>query len=56
MLGADLLQLISESSYTLVLDEVVDPIEEYSVTANNRKEMFENEYFVLDSEDNMTLR
>lgn len=56
MLGADLQQLISESSYTLVLDEVVDPIEEYSVTANNRKEMFENEYFVLDSEDNMTLR
>lgn len=56
MLGADMQHLISESSYTLVLDEVVDPIEEYTVTQNNRKEMFENEYFVIDSEDKMTLR
>lgn len=56
MLGADMQQLISESAYTLVLDEVVDPIVEYTVTPNNRKEMFENGYFVIDSVDNMSLK
>jgi hypothetical protein len=54
-LGADTQELISEMSYVGVLDEVVDPIEKYDISATNRKEMFEHEYMYID-EDKVTLK
>lgn len=54
-LGADIQELISEMSYVGILDEVVDPIEKYSISSTNRKEMFEHEYVNIDN-DGITLR
>lgn len=54
-LGVDTQELISQMSYVAILDEVVDPIEKYSMPATNKKEMFELKYVYLD-EDGVTLR
>ena len=54
-IGSDVQELISKSSYVAVLDEVVDPIQEYKITANNRKEMFKHEYMLL-ADDGVTLK
>lgn len=53
-IGSDVQELISELSYVAVLDEVVDPIQEYKITLNNKKELFEHEYVYLD-DDGVTL-
>lgn len=53
-IGSDVQELISELSYVAVLDEVVDPIQEYKITSNNKKELFEHEYVYL-ADDGVTL-
>lgn len=54
-IGSDTQELISDMSYVGVLDEVVDPIEKYTISPTNRKEMFKHKYVYLD-EDGVTLR
>jgi len=53
-LGSDIQELISELSYVAVLDEVVEPIQEYHITPNNRRELFEHQYVYL-ADDGITL-
>ncbi len=54
-LGADTQELLSQSSYVAVLDEVVDPIDKYIISLTNKKEMFVHEYIYI-ADDRVTLK